>query len=114
MKVERVAQDLHPLAASPSLVGDQTLYIGSVLGRLVGLESVALPLVHQHNLLGPPLGSAGSNTFKSQLLCWCILPLLLIGCNLKQQQEQRLLLEWGWNQISARRCKPLEAVRERP
>ena len=62
MKVERVAQDLHPLAASPSLVGDQTLYIGSVLGRLVGLESVALPLVHQHNLLGPPLGSAGSYT----------------------------------------------------
>ena len=60
MKV--VARDLHLLAASHSLVVDQALYIGSVLGRLVGLESVALPLVHQHNLLSPPFGSAGSNT----------------------------------------------------
>ena len=88
MKAESTAQDLHLLAASPSLVVDQTLYIGSVLGRLVGLESVALPLVHQHNLLGPPLGSTGSNTFRMQSSCLFIIP-LLNQHNLRQQQGQR-------------------------
>merc|ERR1712060_180062 len=59
-QAELVARDLHLLAASTPLVGDQALHVGSVLRSRVCVESVAFSLVHQHNLLGPPLGSTGS------------------------------------------------------
>ena len=82
---ELVARDLHLLAASTPLVGDQALHVGSVLRSRVCVESVAFSLVHQHNLLGPPLGSTGSNTFRMQSSCLFIIPLF----NLRQQQGQR-------------------------
>ena len=85
---ELVARDLHLLAASTPLVGDQALHVGSVLCSRVCVEPVAFSLVHQHNLLGPPLGSTGSNTFRMQSLCLFIIP-LLNQHNLRQQQGQR-------------------------
>ena len=39
------AQDPHLLAAPLPLVGDQALHVGSILGRLVALESVAFSFV---------------------------------------------------------------------
>ena len=64
-QAELIAGHFDLLTASSPLVGDQAPHVGSVLGRLVGLELVALPLVHQHHLFGPPFGSTGSDT-------WCI------------------------------------------
>ena len=60
---ELVAGHFHLLAASSPLVGDQAPHVGSILGGLVGLELVALPLVHQHHLFGPASGSTGSDTW---------------------------------------------------
>ena len=69
-QAELIARYLHLLTASSPLVGDQTLHICSILGRLVRVESVAFSLVDQHHLFGFSPGSTGGDTFESEFFGW--------------------------------------------
>ena len=69
-QVELIARHAHLLTASPPLVGDQTLHIGSILGRLVRVESVPFSLVDQHYLFGFSPGSTSVDTFEQQVFGW--------------------------------------------
>ena len=63
-EVELTAGDLHPLAARHLPVVHRAPHIGPIFIGLIGVEGVTLPLFHPYSLLGPPLGSTGSDSLR--------------------------------------------------